>query len=165
MFSAMSLPLIWIYYKKLTKSNFYHIDHNKKNLTTFTDYLLILVPCLCDLFGSTLQFFSLLFIDSSIYMMIRGGSIIFTALFSKIFFKKIFLKYRYLGIFGTIIGLILVGLSTFLFIGSTNDNDLDMQYLSLGLLIICMALNGGHYASEEYIYSKYNIHPCELLGT
>lgn len=95
----------------------------------------------------------------------RGGSIIFTAIFSKRLFKKIFLKYKYLGLFATIIGLIFVGLSTFIFIGSTNDTDLGMQYFSIGLLIICMALNGCHYTSEEYIYTKYNIHPCELLGT
>lgn len=67
MFAAMSLPLFWVIYKKLTKTHVYDIDHNKKNFTTAKDYLLILIPCLCDLIGSTLQFFSLIFIDSSIY--------------------------------------------------------------------------------------------------
>ncbi|KAL4476239.1 hypothetical protein ABPG74_009972 [Tetrahymena malaccensis] len=162
---AMSLPLIWVVYQKFKKQLYVNVDPSKKMMTTWRDYLWILVPSLCDLIGSTLQFFSLLFIDSSIYQMMRGGSIIFTALFSKILFKKIFLKYKYLGLLLSIIGLVLVGLSPFLFIGSSNSANLNMQYVSIGLLVICMALNGGHYTSEEYIYSKYNIHPCELLGT
>ncbi|KAL4479576.1 hypothetical protein ABPG72_018562 [Tetrahymena utriculariae] len=162
---ANTLPLYYILYKKLTKQNIMQIDLNKKNMTSIKDYLWILLPSLCDLTGATLQYFALLFLDSSIYQMMRSGSIIFTALFSKIIFQKIFLKYRYLGLLFTIIGLVLVGLSPFLFVGPSETSSLTMQFISIGLLAICMVLYGCYYTSEEYIYSKYNIHPCQLLGT
>ncbi|EAR92191.2 nucleotide-sugar transporter (macronuclear) [Tetrahymena thermophila SB210] len=162
---ANTLPLYYILYKKLKKQNIMQIDDNKKNMTSIKDYLWILLPSLCDLTGATLQYFALLFLDSSIYQMMRSGSIIFTALFSKLIFRKIFLKYRYLGLLCTIIGLILVGLSPFLFVGPSESSSLSMQFISIGLLAICMVLYGCYYTSEEYIYSKYNIHPCQLLGT
>ncbi|KAL4465195.1 hypothetical protein ABPG74_001909 [Tetrahymena malaccensis] len=160
---ANTLPLYYVVYKKLTNQSIIQIDHNKMNMKS-KDYLWILLPSLCDLTGATLQYFALLFLDSSIYQMMRSGSIIFTALFSKIIFRKIFLKYRYLGLLCIIIGLVLVGLSHFFFVSSSDSSSIKMQLISIGLLAICMVLYGCYYTSEEYIYSKYNIHPCQLLG-
>ncbi|EAR92190.2 nucleotide-sugar transporter (macronuclear) [Tetrahymena thermophila SB210] len=161
---ANTLPLYYVLYKKLKKQNIIQIDHNKKKMNNFKDYLWILLPSVCDLTGATLQYFALLFLDSSIYQMMRCGSIIFTAIFSKIIFRKIFFKYRYIGLICTIIGLILVGLSHFLFVSTSNSANIKVQLISIGLLAICMVLYGCYYTSEEYIYTKYNIHPCQLLG-
>lgn len=118
MFFGMSLPMIWVIYKKQRKTYDLEKDPSKKVLTTIKDYSLVLIPSMCDLIVSTLQFFSLLFVDSSIFQMMRGGSIIFTAIFSKWFFSKNFMPYKYLGLFLVIIGLVLVGLSNFLFVSS-----------------------------------------------
>ncbi len=45
----------------------------------------------------------------------RGGTLIFTALFSKIILKKRLYRYHYAGIILMIIGLGVVGLANFLF--------------------------------------------------
>ncbi len=47
--------------------------------------------------------------------MITGGVVIFTGLFSKIFLKKILYKHNYLGVILVIIGIMLTGLSNFIF--------------------------------------------------
>ncbi len=47
--------------------------------------------------------------------MMRGGSMIFTALFSKILLNKVLYREHYIGILVTFLGLMIVGLANFIF--------------------------------------------------
>ncbi len=53
--------------------------------------------------------------------MLRGGIVIVTAVFSKIFLKRILYKHNFIGIFLVIIGIILVGAANFIFPKSSSD--------------------------------------------
>ena len=78
---------------------------------------------MCDFVSSTLQFAGLILISSSIYQMMKGGTIILTAVFSVMFLKRKLRSYHYLGILFTVLGITIVGLSTFLVKGERNGQD------------------------------------------
>lgn len=74
----------------------------------------LLIPALSDFTTTTLQFFGLMMIDPSVYSMLRGGVIIITALFSVVFLKRRITMNQTLGIFLSVIGITIVGISALL---------------------------------------------------
>lgn len=42
-------------------------DKKKRDLETAKDYSIFALPMLCDLIGSTAQYYALIFVDSSVY--------------------------------------------------------------------------------------------------
>ncbi|EAR87949.1 nucleotide-sugar transporter (macronuclear) [Tetrahymena thermophila SB210] len=165
MFLGMHMPLYWYIYKSKTNTLNMEIDPTKKSMKQFKDYLQVWIPAICDFISSTLNFTALNFIDSSVYQMLRGGTIIFTSIFSKWMFRKKFLAYRYVGIGQVVVGLVIVGMSNFFFFDSEDThNDSSHKLMAIILLLISMVFNGLQYSYEELIYSRYNIHPTKLVG-
>jgi drug/metabolite transporter (DMT)-like permease len=61
--------------------------------------------------------------------MLRGGIVIITALFSKIFLKRILYRHNFLGIFLVIFGILLVGGANFIFPASKSSSSASVIYL------------------------------------
>jgi len=53
--------------------------------------------------------------------MLKGGTIILTAIFSVLFLKRKLKSYHYIGIILTVLGITIVGLSSFLVSGEDGD--------------------------------------------
>lgn len=68
--------------------------------------------------GATLQLISLNFVASSVYQLMRGGSIATTFFFSIIFLKIKAKKYQIVGSILAFLGILVVGLSAVLFSNS-----------------------------------------------
>lgn len=77
--------------------------------TPFRLRLLLSVPAICDLITSTLNIFGLIFINLSIFQMLRSSQIIFTAFFSVFVLKKKIRAYEIFGIVLVVISLIFIG--------------------------------------------------------
>ncbi|KAF6778685.1 hypothetical protein AHF37_01428 [Paragonimus kellicotti] len=67
------------------------------------------LPACCDLLGTTLAGIGLMFVDASIWQMMRGSLIIFAAVLSIIFLKRRLFGFHWTGMLCTVIGLALVG--------------------------------------------------------
>lgn len=76
---------------------------------------LLAVPAFCDFVSSTLHYIALNYVSGSVYLMMRGGTIITTFLFSKIILKLKVNNYQILGSFMAVIGVIVVGISNIAF--------------------------------------------------
>jgi drug/metabolite transporter (DMT)-like permease len=96
-------------------------EAEEQGLSTEFSKLKVAVPAMCDFFSSTLQFAGLILISSSIYQMLKGGTIILTAIFSVLFLKRKLKSYHYIGIILTVMGVTIVGLSSFLISGEDDD--------------------------------------------
>ncbi|KAA0188525.1 Solute carrier family 35 member F6 [Fasciolopsis buskii] len=68
-----------------------------------------ILPAFCDLLGTTIAGIGLLFVDASIWQMMRGSLIIFAGILSIIFLKRRLRCYHWTGMCFTVIGLALVG--------------------------------------------------------
>ena len=139
-----------------------------KELPEATPFNLI-IPALCDFFGSTLMTFGLSMMAGSIYQMFRGSLIIFTAIFSVIFLKNKLYKHHFLALFFVISGLMLVGLSSELFppdndpeCGSGGDSKTSIT--GIILVIIAQLFSATQFIVEEKFMKNYKCHPLKAVG-
>lgn len=91
------------------------------------------VPALCDFITSTLQYIALNFISGSVYQMMRGGTIITTAIFARFFLKTQVQKHQIAGCAFAFIGVFVVGLSNMLFKGNNSTDASAVKYLLFSL--------------------------------
>ena len=99
--------------------------------------------------------------EPSIYVMLRGGLPITTAIFSVIFLAKKLNKNHIFGLALTVIGITIVGLSG-LVNGSSGGND----NFVLGLIFCMLSLVGNavQFIIEEKLLAKNYLHPLQLVG-
>lgn len=89
----------------------------------------LVVPALCDFITSTLQYIALNFISGSVYQMMRGGTIITTAIFARFFLKTAIQKHQIAGCAFAFIGVFVVGLSNMLFKSNNSTDASAVTYL------------------------------------
>lgn len=83
---------------------------------------LFAIPALCDFFSSILHYIALNFISGSVYLMMRGGTIITTFLFSVIFLKIRIQRHQIVGSSLALLGVVIVGASNMLFSNSSSGS-------------------------------------------
>lgn len=132
----------------------------------------LFVPALCDFITSTLQYIALNFISGSVYQMMRGGTIITTAIFARFFLKTAIQRHQILGCAFAFIGVFVVGLSNMLF-KSSNSTDastvtcLLIQSLQIAgyiLILASLVFNGFFFVFEQKLLNKYHLDPLEVVG-
>ncbi|CAD8062155.1 unnamed protein product [Paramecium sonneborni] len=147
------------------------IEAAAKGVKTKINYGWVAIPAMCDLTASTLAYISLNYIPPSIYQMLRGGAIISTAIMSKFFLKRQIKTFQWFGCGLVLVGITLVGMSSFLF-PPKNDNDNEdskteigaAYFISVGLLLLSVIMNGLQFVSEEKLFDVYYLHPFEIVG-
>ena len=77
----------------------------------WTKSWLFIFPACCDVAGSSLLYVGLSLTSASSYQMIRGSTIIFTGLASRVFLRKHLFWYKWVGMLIILIGLFFVGSS------------------------------------------------------
>ncbi|KAF6016696.1 SLC35F6 [Bugula neritina] len=116
---------------------------------------------LCDMCGTTLMYIGLNMTDASSFQMLRGAVIVFTALLSVIFLRKIITNQMWLGILFVILGLVVVGLADFLNPGTSSKTNSDTNLVITGDLLIVMAqiITACQMVYEEKFVSHHNVAP------
>lgn len=129
-------------------------------------FYLFLPPAFLDLFGTALGSVGLLYVNPSVWQMLRGCSIIFSAILSVIFLKRKLYSFNYVGIFITFIGLGIVGVSSIL---GSSDSGVDSSagemlfgFLMLGIGLLC---NSAQLIVEELFLKKRAIPPALVVGS
>eukprot|EP00946_MAST-07B_sp_MAST-7B-sp1_P002304 g2304.t1 len=74
--------------------------------------LYCLLPACCDLGGTTVSGIGLLFVTASVFQMLRGSIIFFTAIFSVIFLNRKLYAFHWVGMSLTVAGVTAIGLSS-----------------------------------------------------
>lgn len=90
-----------------------------------------------------------------------------TAAFTVLFLKRRLYIHNYVGCAFVIVGISLVGMSSFIFPknSSSSDDNSSMQTISVILILISLITNGILFVSEEKLFSKYYLHPFQVVGT
>lgn len=121
----------------------------------------LMLPALCDFFGSSIMTIGLGLIASSVYQMLRGSLIIFTTIFSIVFLKSKFHRHNYFGIFVVVSGLTLVGISS---LGGSSDESSNNATVGFILVIFAQVFTATQFILEENFMKKYNCHPLKAVG-
>jgi drug/metabolite transporter (DMT)-like permease len=121
----------------------------------------LLLPALCDFFGSTIMTIGLGLIASSVYQMLRGSLILFTTLLSYIFLKTRFARHNYYGIFLVVFGLTLVGISS---LQNSMDNSSNNALAGFFFVIFAQIFTAVQFILEENFMKNYKCPPLKAVG-
>lgn len=130
----------------------------RKPVTPF----IFLIPACCDFTGSTMMYFGLTMTHSSVYQMLRGATVLFTGLLSRIVLKRLFRPYQWLGMMLVTVGLTCVGISSTLL--PTSKDGASNPVLGDILIIVAQIIVSSQMIIEEKILTKYNVPPTLLVG-
>jgi drug/metabolite transporter (DMT)-like permease len=160
MFIGEILCLIIFYFKK--KENYIQLSETTETEIETTDsyetssknYILLLFPALCDTLSSTLMNIGLIFVSASMYQMLRGSIVIFTAIVSVLFLNQTYNLKKWSSLFIIFLGLVIVGLS----------HEIDTNFIGICLILLAQIFTATQYVLEEKILLSYNISPLLAVG-
>ncbi|KAH3732897.1 Integral membrane protein [Pelomyxa schiedti] len=81
-------------------------------LPLWKQYMLAIAPAMCDLVATASMNIGLLWIPASVWQMLRGSMVVFTAIFSRVFLKKWMCMYRWIGVGIVVVALCVVAVSS-----------------------------------------------------
>jgi len=126
---------------------------------------IFLLPASLDLLGTTIAGVGLIYTYASVWQMLRGSIVIFTAMLSKCFLGRSLEIYQYVGLTFTVCGLALVGLAATL--GAKDDSSSkSSKDMIFGIILIVL----GQFCSaiqmviEEKFLKKRKFHPMQVVG-
>ncbi|KAI1337780.1 hypothetical protein F5Y15DRAFT_389093 [Xylariaceae sp. FL0016] len=139
--------------------------------------LLLALPAICDIIGTTLMNAGLLMVAASIYQMTRGALVLFVGLFSVVFLRRRLHLFQWLSLVGVVAGVALVGLSGVLWPDVKANTDpagikegtgatVDAASTAIGVLLIAGAqiFTATQFVLEEYLLERSTIEPLEVVG-
>ncbi|PHH67899.1 hypothetical protein CDD82_1016 [Ophiocordyceps australis] len=136
--------------------------------------VLLALPAICDICGTTLMNAGLLFVAASIFQMTRGALVLFVGLFSVLFLHRHLRLFQWLSLIGVVLGVAVVGLAgaiwpdqqqAFSITGSEPVLS-DAARVFIGVLLIAGAqiFTATQFVLEEWLLEKSSIQPIKVVG-
>jgi drug/metabolite transporter (DMT)-like permease len=141
--------------------------------------LLLALPSICDICGTTLMNAGLLMVAASIYQMTRGALVLFVGLFSVVFLRRKLHAYQWISLVGVVMGVAVVGLAGAISPDQQNkggepaegdpSEPVDMPdavRVILGVMLIAFAqiFTATQFVLEEWILERSDIDPINVVG-
>ncbi|KAH6661140.1 integral membrane protein [Truncatella angustata] len=141
--------------------------------------LLLALPAISDICGTTLMNIGLLMVAASIYQMTRGALVLFVGLFSVTFLHRRLHAFQWVSLVGAVLGVAVVGLAgaiqpdhrvTPAMVGewSATENPAlpDAARAIIGVLLIAGAqiFTATQFVLEEWILERSGIEPMQVVG-
>ena len=125
--------------------------------------LLLAVPTVCDLTGTTLMNVGLIYVSASVYQMLRGSIVLFTGILSVVLLKRDHPAYRWFALITVFAGVAIVGLS-----GSMTSNastvTLSDSLFGVCLVVLAQIFTALQFVVEEKIMSRFNVPAIKAVG-
>ncbi|XP_020483636.2 solute carrier family 35 member F6 [Labrus bergylta] len=127
--------------------------------------LLFFPPAMCDMTATSIMYVALNMTSASSFQMLRGAVIIFTGLLSVAFLGRRLIPSQWLGIFITIVGLVIVGLADFFSGNRSSEHKLSDVITGDLLIILAQVIVSVQMVLEEKFVYKHDVHPLKAVGT
>lgn len=124
------------------------------------------LPTLCDLTATTFMNVGLIYSAASIYQMLRGAVVFFTAILSTVVLKRHHAPYRWASLFAVVSGVALVGTSSLLTTSSSEGDSPVKQtsFIGVVLTLIAQCFTALQFILEELLISQYATEPLKIVG-
>ncbi|KAI3336775.1 hypothetical protein HD806DRAFT_17610 [Xylariaceae sp. AK1471] len=140
--------------------------------------LLLALPAMCDILGTTLMNAGLLMVAASIYQMTRGALVLFVGLFSVVFLRRKLHLFQWLSLLGVVLGVALVGLAgaiqpdskakatSLTMLVAEDPIAAEAVRVVLGVVLIAGAqiFTATQFVLEEFLLERSSIEPIEVVG-
>jgi len=127
--------------------------------------LLVSIPAAFDLLATGFCCMGMLFLPASIWQMLKGGSIIFCAIFSVAFLKRKLYGFHWLGLITCVLGLATVGMSSVL--GNSDQPNAESQtdlFFGMGLLVLGQVVQAAQLIAEEWLMKDVDLPGMQIIG-
>ncbi|KAK3781244.1 hypothetical protein RRG08_065975 [Elysia crispata] len=122
---------------------------------------ILLIPTLCDLIGTSLAGIGLIYVDASVWQMLRGAIIIFAGILSKVFLKRRLKYLHWLGMFVVMIGLVLVGCSS---VFKNKGGEGSQAIIGIVLILASQLVSAAQMVLEETFLKNRDLPPLQVVG-
>ncbi|KAI9255549.1 hypothetical protein BY458DRAFT_535488 [Sporodiniella umbellata] len=122
--------------------------------TTWPAALWFILPSACDLIATTLLNLGLIYTTPSVYQMIKGSIIGFSAIFSALFLARKFLRKEWFAIVSILVGTGIIVLSIL------NH----ASYWGPVFLIVAQLFVAAQFIMEEYLMDRYQLDAVRAMG-
>ena len=146
--------------------------------------LLLALPAICDICGTTLMNVGLLFVVPSIYQMTRGALVLFVGLFSVIFLRRKLHPFQWFALVTVVLGVGIVGLAGAIYkddkaspavlihireavaiiLREARTPDAFRAIIGVFLIAGAQIFTASQFVLEEYILEKYALEPLKVVG-
>ncbi|KAI1144556.1 integral membrane protein [Hypoxylon sp. FL0543] len=136
--------------------------------------LLLALPAICDILGTTLVNAGLFMVAASIYQMTRGALVLFVGLFSVIFLHRKLHLFQWVSLVGVVVGVALVGLAGVIWPDSkdavkqavVDAASEEALRAALGVVLIAGAqiFTATQFVLEEFLLERSSIDAIEVVG-
>ncbi|KAG4220080.1 hypothetical protein PC116_g31441 [Phytophthora cactorum] len=140
--------------------------------------MLLALPAICDILGTTLVNAGLFMVAASIYQMTRGALVLFVGLFSVIFLHRKLHLFQWVSLVGVMVGIALVGLAgviwpdakaattnaVFQAAGEVATDDGLRAALGVVLIAFAQLFTATQFVLEEWMLERSKIDPIEVVG-
>lgn len=156
------------------------LNHDQPSILRGYRILLLALPAICDICGTTLMNAGLLMVAASIYQMTRGALVLFVGLFSVIFLKRRLYLFQWMSLVGVVLGVAVVGLAGAIWPDKKPESSLDGGKMDVaatteltdatraivGVLLIAGAqiFTATQFVLEEWILENSSIEPLKVVG-
>jgi uncharacterized membrane protein len=134
----------------------YYMRNGHKGLSLRT-WLIVSIPSFCDLLGSSMQQIGLIFTPVSIYQMLKGSILLFSAALSVLFLNKRMYMHNWVGVGLCVVALTLVGISGVMAI---EEQPIVVSYwealFGIAIVILGQIVCASQYVLEEFLLKPPN---------
>lgn len=156
------------------------LDDGRPSVLRGYRVLLLALPAICDICGTTLMNIGLLLVAASIYQMTRGALVLFVGLFSVVFLRRTLHLFQWISLVGVVLGVAVVGLAGAIWpdvkanlvsrglsaITDSPDGLSDVAKAVIGVVLIAGAqiFTATQFVLEEWMLENSPIDPIQVVG-
>ena len=128
-------------------------------------YFVVAAPACCDLLATALMNIGLLYIEASVWQMLRGSMVIFSSLFSFFILKRKTYGYNWFGVILVTIALTVVGLSSVISTGVGKAGvSQGKVIMAICLVVGAQIIQATQIVVEEYLMHDIKVSPILIVG-
>ena len=126
---------------------------------------LIAIPAILDLVATACCFVGILYNSASVYQMLRGSMVIFSAILSVVILEKRLRAYHWLGVALCCAAILVVGYANMMGASSGSGSTPESQVV-FGMLLILLGqiVQASQVVLEEKLLRGYTIEPFQIVG-
>jgi drug/metabolite transporter (DMT)-like permease len=106
----------------------------------------------------------LIYISASIYQMLRGSVVLFTAILSSLFLNRKHPRYRWFALLTVFLGVAIVGLAGVIQQGHTEKVAINGSPVGIFMVVLAQVFTAIQFVVEEKIMNKYTVPALKAVG-
>ena len=140
-------------------------ETSKKKKSKLKLYFASMLPAICDLTATSLMNVQLLYINASVWQMLRGSMVIFSSIFCAFILKRPHAPYMWWSVLGTVIALGIVGVAAVCANGAgVSGVSTNQTIMAIFLTILAQLVQATQLVIEDFLLHDMSTHPLQLVG-